>query len=450
MDRRSTEVAAQDGAPAALRPLPTASRTKPLVSRFAGRLIRFFASLKLTVVLLAFAIVLVFVGTLAQVDQGLYYVQSHYFKAPIILGLDLFGRKIPMILPGGSVIGTLLLVNLLAAHIYRFQFSVKKIGIQFVHAGVILLLVGQLATQIFAKESQISFAEGQTRSYSESANQYELAFISQSGPHSEQVVAFPSELLMAGDELQDPNLPFKVRVKQFWKNSDTQFRAPMMQNGPPLTTNGIALNFDFWPTNEVKTTDDKDAPTAQIELAGPGGSLGDWVVSDWADDDAKIEQIREGYTTAAGPDMAAKIVSGLTQPQFVYVNGKKFTFALRPERVRFPFSLTLLKATHTVYEGTDIPKDFRSRVLLKNAHTGESREVEISMNHPLRYAGLTFYQQQMTAGDGTQQAGLAPWSLLQVVHNPGWLTPYVGCGMVAAGLVIQFLFHLVGFMARKK
>ena len=415
----------------------------------AGRLIQFFTSLRLTVVLLAFAIVLVFIGTLAQVDEGIYSAQAHYFRQWIVLGLDLFGRRIPMILPGGYLIGTMLLINLLAAHIYRFQISVKKIGIQVAHSGVILLLVGQLATDMFAHESQISFAEGQTRSYSESANQYELAFTSASGPHSEQVVAFPTEWLASGTDLQDANLPFTVRVKQFWKNSDRQFRAPMVRNGPPLTTNGLALIFDFSPANEVKTTDDKNAPTAEIELVGPAGSLGNWIVSDWADDDAKVEQIREEYTPALGADMAEKIVAELTQPQFVDVGGKKFTFALRPQQLRFPFSLTLVQATHTVYEGTDIPKDFRSRVLLKNSHTGENREVEISMNHPLRYAGLTFYQQQMTAGDVTEQAGLAPWSLLQVVHNPSWLTPYIGCGMVAAGLVIQFMFHLVGFIKRK-
>jgi ResB-like family protein len=224
----------------------------------------------------------------------------------------------------------------------------------------------------------------------------------------------------------------------------------MMQNGPPLASNGVALNFDFWPTNEVKTMDDKNAPTAEIELAGPAGSLGIWIVSDWTDDGAKIEQIREEYPPSLGAGMSEKIVADLTRPQSVSVNGNEFTFALRPKQLRFPFSLTLLKATHTVYEGTDIPKDFRSRVLLNNAQTGENREVEISMNNPLRYAGLTFYQQQMTAGDVTEQAGLAPWSLLQVVHNPGWLTPYIGCGMVAAGLVIQFMFHLTGFIARKK
>src|SRR5580692_7023271 len=162
---------------------------------FISSLIKFFTSLRLTVVLLAFAIVLVFIGTLAQVDAGLYNAQSHYFRQWIVVGLDLFGRNVPMILPGGYLIGTMLLLNLLAAHIYRFQLSVKKIGIQLAHAGVILLLVGQLATDMFAHESQISFSEGQTRSYSESANQYELAFTTATGPNTEQVVAFPVQML---------------------------------------------------------------------------------------------------------------------------------------------------------------------------------------------------------------------------------------------------------------
>ena len=412
--------------------------------------IRFFTSLRLTVVLLAFAIILVFIGTLAQVDEGLYNAQARYFRQWIVLGLDIFGRKIPLVLPGGYLIGTLLLVNLLAAHIYRFQFSVKKIGIQLAHSGVILLLVGQLATDMFAHESQLSFAEGQTKKYSESLNKYELAFTSPAGKNSQQIVTFPAQWLATRSEIQDTNLPFTIHVKRFWKNSDAQFRAPMMQNGPPLTTNGIALNFDFQSAPEIKTMDDKNAPTAEIEIAGLNGSLGDWIVSDWSADSAKIEELRESYTPMLGTNMTEKVVADLTRPQSVIVNGTEYTFALRPERTRFPFSLTLLKATHTVYEGSDIPKDFRSRVQLQNPRTGENREVEISMNKPLRYAGLTFYQQQMTAGDVTEQAGLAPWSLLQVVHNPSWLTPYIGCGMVAAGLVVQFMFHLVGFITKKK
>src|SRR5580693_5990452 len=128
------------------------------------RLIKIFTSLRLTVVLLAFAIILVFIGTLAQVDEGLYNAQARYFRQWLVLGLDLFGTRVPIILPGGYLIGTLLLINLLAAHIYRFQFSVKKIGIQLAHAGVILLLVGQLVTDMLARETQIHFSEGETKS----------------------------------------------------------------------------------------------------------------------------------------------------------------------------------------------------------------------------------------------------------------------------------------------
>ena len=56
--------------------------------------------------------------------------------------------------------------------------------------------------------------------------------------------------------------------------------------------------------------------------------------------------------------------------------------------------MKLLKTTHEVYAGTDIPKDFRSRLLIDNPAKGEQRETEIFMNAPLRYEGLTFFQYQ--------------------------------------------------------
>lgn len=415
-----------------------------------SRLLKFFTSLRLTVVLLACSIVLIFVGTLAQVDEGLYATQAHYFQAWIVTGLDLFGRKIPFIFPGGYIIGTLLLINLIAAHIYRFQFSAKKLGIQLAHAGIILILLGLLATDMLAHESQMHFYAGETRSYSESPQYYELVFETPASSNTEQVVSIPASLLARGGVIQHTNLPFAIRVKKYWKNSESDYRAPMMTNGPPLATNGVALNFDFHPADEVKTTDEKNVPTALIKLDSAGNSLGDWVVSDWTDDAAMIEAIRNNYAGIVGSQTAGEIVKDLTQPQSVFVDGKKYTFALQAERTRFPFSLTLLKATHTLYEGTETPKDFRSLVQLQNRHTGEDRQVEISMNHPLRYAGLTFYQYQMNASEAAVEAGQTPSSVLMIVHNPSWLTPYIGCGMVAAGLVVQFMFHLVGFITKKK
>ena len=63
------------------------------------------------------------------------------------------------------------------------------------------------------------------------------------------------------------------------------------------------------------------------------------------------------------------------------------------------------------------------------------------MNNPLRYAGETFYQASFDPDDHG--------SVLEVVHNPSWLTPYFSCVLVAVGLVIQFLSHLVPFLKRR-
>ncbi len=57
---------------------------------FLDRLIAFFTSLKLTVVCLTLAMVLVFWGTLAQVDLGLYKVQAEFFRSFVIF----WGRRV--------------------------------------------------------------------------------------------------------------------------------------------------------------------------------------------------------------------------------------------------------------------------------------------------------------------------------------------------------------------
>jgi hypothetical protein len=37
-----------------------------------------------------------------------------------------------------------------------------------------------------------------------------------------------------------------------------------------------------------------------------------------------------------------------------------------------------------------------------------------------------------------------------VVHNPSFLAPYVACVVVAAGLLIQFSFHFISYLRRRK
>jgi len=114
---------------------------------------------------------------------------------------------------------------------------------------------------------------------------------------------------------------------------------------------------------------------------------------------------------------------------------------LRPTRHDLPFQLSLRSFTHDLYPGTQIPKNFASRVLLTDPAHRESREVAISMNRPLRYRGVTVYQSGFLPGDSG--------TILQVVRNPGFLAPYLGCLLVGIGMLWQFAYHFLGFLARR-
>ena len=56
--------------------MPDPAKSNPLKLLFAP-----FASLKLTVTLLAFSLVLIYAGTWAQIDNGIWQVQKKYFHS---------------------------------------------------------------------------------------------------------------------------------------------------------------------------------------------------------------------------------------------------------------------------------------------------------------------------------------------------------------------------------
>jgi cytochrome c biogenesis factor len=98
--------------------------------------------------------------------------------------------KIPWF-PSGYLVGGLLLVNLIAAHLARFKLSWKKAGILVLHSGVILLLLGQLFTSLFQVESQMRLDQGETKNYTLSYYHDEIAVIDTSAPESDQVISIP-------------------------------------------------------------------------------------------------------------------------------------------------------------------------------------------------------------------------------------------------------------------
>ena len=388
----------------------------PVVKQFRD----FFVSLKLTVVLLTLSIVLIFWATLAQVQLGIWGVQEKFFHAFFVLG-KIPGTDLPVpVFPGGYFLGSLLLINLIAAHIYRFRLDWKKSGIQLTHLGLILLLLGELLTSLLQVESNMRIEEGATQHYSESYRINELAILDTTNPGFNEVVAIPEAVLSDGAAIQHPKLPFQIRIRDYYPNAALQMRdQPALSRAegvpgaaPAVATAGLGPRIAVTPLRLTSKQDERNAPAAHLEFVGPEGSLGTWLVS---------------------PQL------GLPQ-RFDYA-GRTWEIALRFKRYYHPFKITLLDFAHDVYPGTEIPKNFSSRIRLQTDDTRQDREVLIYMNNPLRHAGLTFYQASFEPGDKV--------SILQVVRNPGWVLPYVSCIMMGLGLLLQFGIHLTGFIRKR-
>ena len=91
------------------------------------------------------------------------YFRSFYVWVPLQLffprHLIVYG-SFPF--PGGLTLGSLLMVNLLAAHAIRFKFTLKRSGIILLHAGVVVMMLGELVTGLFAVESRMTIALNET------------------------------------------------------------------------------------------------------------------------------------------------------------------------------------------------------------------------------------------------------------------------------------------------
>ena len=239
----------------------------------------FFVSLKLTVVLLVLSMGLVFAATLDQVNLGVWAVQAKYFHSLFVLW-KIPGTDVPLpVYPGGYLLGGFLLVNLLAAHVYRFKLSWRKSGILLAHAGLILLLIGEFLTGILQEEYQMALNEGQTKNYSESYRFNELVIIDTTDPKFDDVVAVPEALLHSGSTLQHPKLPFRVVTKEYYPNATLSMRRGATGENPSLATAGLGPQITATPLPLTYKQDERNWPVVFVELIGPEGTLGTWLLS---------------------------------------------------------------------------------------------------------------------------------------------------------------------------
>lgn len=394
------------------------------------------ADLRITLTLLSFSMVLIFVATLEQVRVGIRGAQAEFFESlygiwhyPEQFWGGEFLNPLPIPIPGGYLLGGLLILNLISAFITRFQWTGKKMGIQFIHLGIIMLLIGQLATQAMQEESRMQINKGESKNYLERFHGVELAFIDVTNPETEQVVALSQALLEGGGMHYSQDLPFKVKILGFGPNCEFNSLPPAREaTGPAEKVNrGViqSANLEIRPKPEDFSSEGMIFGYVVFELLDGAESMGTWAA----------------ISHPAGNHWWAQINPKMGDLAFqpIRMNGKLWGVTLRPEREYLPYSIELLGIANEFYQGTDIPFNFESEIMLRMGQN-QSRRALVYMNTPLRHEGKTFYQYQMNKA--------ADYTVFQVVRNPSWLVPYIACILVSFGLLWQFSFHLARFLSK--
>ncbi|MEX0323213.1 MAG: cytochrome c biogenesis protein ResB [Puniceicoccaceae bacterium] len=375
--------------------------------------IKGLGSLRLTVFLLGFSLLLVFFGTLDQVRIGIREAQKLYFESIFVVwrypeiwtGGNIL-KWIPIPLPGGYVVGPLLAINLIFGHLRYWRPKWTIIGISFIHIGIIMLLVGQLVTNILAKEDYMWLDEGETANYVESFHYDELYIAKKGEGGNLGVYSVPYGDLDRGDVIDPPPFPFEVKVEEVFGNAEISQGGAVDGRTTYGVNKGIGLQFNLGVRGigSFHSDSQRDVRTAVVEVQQGGNSIGKWLVSNVFE-----ERFPEQEFT---------------------VDGTRYSIGMRFKKTYLPFSLTLLDFRHDRYPGTNIPSNFASQVRLLHTEANIDKELMIFMNNPLRYEGMTFYQASFAKQD---QA-----SMFQVVRNPGWLIPYIACTLVSIGLLWQF------------
>ncbi|NDV63313.1 cytochrome c biogenesis protein ResB [Puniceicoccales bacterium CK1056] len=386
----------------------------------------FLSSIKLTLFLLTSSVLLIFFGTLDQVHYGIYFTQQKYFEHVFVIwqypaqwvGSEyLTWFHLPI--PGGYLLGPLLIVNLFCAHFRYFRPSWKKAGIPLIHGGIILLLLGQLWTQLQQKEYFLWLGEGERGNYVESFHADEFVLIEKGPDGTNKIFSWDSrELNNPGDTLKTDGLPFSVEVLWFAKNAAIFPRPPVAGSSfPPMPFNrglGADRNLVAVAKPPSYAEGERNVTSAIVRLMDGEQEVGTWVVANIFRQTIPMQEVFPLQT-------------------FEH-EGKTWEIAMRFKRKYLNASIELLDFKHDRYPGTDIPYNFSSDVRIHEPGTTQGRDTLIYMNHPLRYDGLTFYQASFAGGD--------TMSMFQVVRNPARWVPYAACVLTTLGLTLQFLISL--------
>ncbi|MCA1903076.1 MAG: cytochrome c biogenesis protein ResB [Candidatus Hydrogenedens sp.] len=370
--------------------------------------LRFLGSYKLSVVILFFLMVIVFFGTLAQTEHGIYEIQKKYFES--IFVLHWLGNYIPLPLPGGGLLMVLLLLNLFVGGVLLAPKSIKKPGMLIAHGGVILLILGGFWGEFWGDYGQITLFEGETKSTFEDTRRWEIYIWKldkeRKTPLTEWIIPQEQFSKIHGAMRRrffSKELLFEITLMRFMKNARPRFAVPGVEQG----IQGVLL---------------EPAPSEREEELNFAGI--------YVEVSAR-EQHHLGI-----------LWGGEKQPWVFEIGDELYSMGIRHQRMELPFSVRLEKFIKEFYPKTNKPRFFASEVVYSTG--GWEQRTVIRMNEPLRFQGFTLYQASW--GTVNDNSTSPVYSVLAVTKNPAEQVPLYSCIIVSIGLLLHFSQKLIRFL----
>ncbi len=363
------------------------------------KLINFFSSYALAATLLIALMIITVLGTLEQVQYGLYEVQKKYFES--FFFFYEITPQIKIILPGIYLLLILFSVNLLLGGIFRLPLNKKNAGVFITHLGILFILVSGFITFQFGQYGNMALLEGESSNTFSSYNEWELSVLDVQTNleyiiYEEDMKDIPQKGLYQFFHL---DLPFEIHVLNYYRNAElsTQAKISILEELP------------------LEMENEKNIAGCSIVIMDKFGKK-------------ILEDVLLGYS----------------KDSISWNEGdKSYRMELHKKTWYLPFIIQLKKFTHEKHPNTQIAKTFSSDVI--KIENGIERNIRISMNQPLRHLGYTFYQ--ASYNDQLPQGVLQ--SILAVSKNPADQYPKYGCFIVCLGLLVRFSQLLVVYLKRR-
>ena len=136
---------------------------------FLKRLFALLSSFGFAAILLVFLTLLTWLGTLEQVEHGLFETQRKYFESVFLVhrfdlrlpwfsdgSFDWTHVSLPLPLPGVYLLLSLLLLNLVCGGILRMRKDRARAGILVAHLGIVLMLAAGFVKYRFSVDGQLT------------------------------------------------------------------------------------------------------------------------------------------------------------------------------------------------------------------------------------------------------------------------------------------------------